>query len=166
MMRFTSWFLTAGISGVILLLVGWINGYGIGWLGVLAGTGDTGKSFWSPMGIVDTVLTDLLLVFGLDADWTLDTLRVIGRLSSVVIVLALMFWGRDKHIVQRMTWAFTALVVLSPIIHLVPALAASALRGDRHPQRLADQMGLLHRWVLHLLRRPGPAACVAVPGHG
>lgn len=136
LMRFTYWLLTAGIAGAILLVVGWINGYGIGWLGVLAGTGDTGKSFWSPMGIADTMLSDLLLVFGMDADWTLDTMRLIGRLSSVVIVLALMFLGRDKHIVQRMTWAFTALVVLSPIIHpwyllwLLPLFAVTGIRND------------------------------------
>lgn len=135
-MRFQHWFYTVAISGGILLLVGWINGYGVGWLGVLAGTGDTGKSFWSPLGIADTILTDLLLVFGLDADWTLDIIRMFGRLSSVVIVLALMFWGREKHIVQRMTWAFTALVVLSPIIHpwyllwLLPLFAVTGIRND------------------------------------
>ncbi|GAA1810516.1 polyprenol phosphomannose-dependent alpha 1,6 mannosyltransferase MptB [Nesterenkonia flava] len=134
--RFLCWFATAGISGVILLVVGLINGYGFGWLLVLAGTGDTGKSFWSPMGIIDDVLSTILQTFGLDASWTLDTVRVIGRLLSVIIVLILMFVGRDKHILHRMTWAFTALVVLSPIIHpwyllwLLPLFAVIGIRND------------------------------------
>ncbi|NLS08761.1 polyprenol phosphomannose-dependent alpha 1,6 mannosyltransferase MptB [Nesterenkonia sp. MY13] len=134
--KFKYWFYTAGISGALLLVVGWINGYGFGWLMVLAGTGDTGKSFWSPMGIIDDAVSNTLAAFGQDTDWTLDTIRVIGRLVSVVIVLVLMFIGRDKHVMHRMTWAFTALVVLSPIIHpwyllwLLPLFAAIGIRND------------------------------------
>ncbi|TLP96584.1 hypothetical protein FEF26_09045 [Nesterenkonia salmonea] len=134
--KFKYWFLTAGIAGVVLLAVGWVNGYGIRWLMVLAGTGDTGKSFWSPLGIVDDTLTNILHAFGQDAEWTLDTLRLIGRLASVLIVVALMFLGRDRHLMQRMTWAFAAIVVLSPIIHpwyllwLLPLFAAIGIRND------------------------------------
>ncbi len=134
--RFTYWFFTAGIAGVVLLGVGWINGYGVRWLMVLAGTGDTGKSFWSPLGIIDDTLTNILNAFGQDADWTLDALRLVGRLASVLIVVALMFLGRDRHIMQRMTWAFAALVVLSPIIHpwyllwLLPLFAVVGIRND------------------------------------
>lgn len=134
--RFGAWFATAGIAGVILLVVGWINGYGLRWLVVLAGTGDTGKSFWSPMGIVDDALTNTLHALGQDASWTLDTLRVLGRAASVLIVLILMFFGNDRQIMARMTLAFTALVVLSPIIHpwyllwLLPLFAIIGIRND------------------------------------
>ncbi|MGC8050160.1 hypothetical protein, partial [Salmonella enterica] len=68
--------------------------------------------------------------------WTLDTLKLIGRLLSVVIVLLLMFRGDPRHVVQRMTWAFTALVVLSPIIQpwyllwLLPLFAVTGIRRD------------------------------------
>ena len=135
-LRFGHWFAAAGVSGVVLLGVGLINGYGFNWLLVLAGTGDSGKSFWSPMGIADEALTTLLGLFGAEAGWTLDVIRIAGRLLSVVAVLALMFWGRDKHILQRMTWSFTALVVLSPIIHpwyllwLLPLFAVTGIRND------------------------------------
>lgn len=134
--RFTTWAATAGIAGVILLLVGWINGYGLRWLVVLAGTGETGKSFWSPVGIFDDALTGLLEAFGQDASWTLDTLRVLGRLSSVVIVLALMFFGKDRHLMLRTALAFSALVVLSPIIHpwyllwLLPLFAVVGIQNN------------------------------------
>ncbi|WP_157984030.1 polyprenol phosphomannose-dependent alpha 1,6 mannosyltransferase MptB [Nesterenkonia muleiensis] len=134
--RFAAWFATASIAGAILLVVGWINGYGLRWLMVLAGTGDTGKSFWSPLGIADDALTNTLHALGQDASWTLDTLRVIGRLASVLIVLVLMFFGRDRQIMSRMTLAFTALVVLSPIIHpwyllwLLPLFAINGIRND------------------------------------
>lgn len=134
--RFAAWFATAGISGAVLLLVGWINGYGLRWLMVLAGTGDTGKSFWSPVGIIDDALTNTLHALGQDPGWTLDTLRVLGRITSVVIVLILMFFGRDQQIMYRMTLAFTALVVLSPIIHpwyllwLLPLFAVIGIRDD------------------------------------
>lgn len=135
-LKFSRWVATAGISGALLLLVGLINGYGFNWLLVLAGTGDTGKSFWSPMGIADDALSTLLDLFGLNSDWTLDAIRVAGRLLSVAVVLGLMFWGSDRRIVQRMTWAFTALVVLSPIIHpwyllwLLPLFAVTGIRND------------------------------------
>lgn len=134
--RFGTWFATAGISAAVLLAVGWINGYGLRWLMVLAGTGDTGKSFWSPVGILDDSLTNILQALGQDASWTLDILRVLGRLTSVVIVLLLMFIGRDSQIMARMTLAFTALVVLSPIIHpwyllwLLPLFAVNGIRND------------------------------------
>ncbi|GFZ80195.1 polyprenol phosphomannose-dependent alpha 1,6 mannosyltransferase MptB [Nesterenkonia alkaliphila] len=134
--RFICWAATAGIAGIILLLVGAVNGYGLRWVMVLAGTGDTGKSFWSPMGILDDALSNTLHAFGQDASWTLDLLRVLGRAASVLIVLGLMFFGRDRHILQRMTWAFTALVVLSPIIHpwyllwLLPLFAVVGIRND------------------------------------
>ncbi|TLP73160.1 polyprenol phosphomannose-dependent alpha 1,6 mannosyltransferase MptB [Nesterenkonia sphaerica] len=136
MRKFRYWCLTAGLTGAILLLVGWVNGYGLRWIMVLAGTGDTGKSFWSPVGIVDDTLSNTLHALGQDADWTLDALRLAGRLASVLIVVLLMFIGRDRHIMQRMTWAFAALVVLSPIIHpwyllwLLPLFAAVGVRND------------------------------------
>ena len=62
--------------------MGAVNGYGLRWVMVLAGTGDTGKSFWSPMGILDDALSNTLHAFGQDASWTLDLLRVLGPLST------------------------------------------------------------------------------------
>ncbi|MDZ5077848.1 polyprenol phosphomannose-dependent alpha 1,6 mannosyltransferase MptB [Nesterenkonia sp. HG001] len=133
--RFLYWTWTAGIAAVVLIAVGVVQGYGFGWLAVMAGTG-TGSVFWSPLGIADGMVTTVLNSLGIPSYWTLDTLKLIGRLLSVIIVLALMFRGDPRHVVQRMTWAFTALVVLSPIIQpwyllwLLPLFAVTGIRKD------------------------------------
>ncbi|WP_460689172.1 polyprenol phosphomannose-dependent alpha 1,6 mannosyltransferase MptB [Nesterenkonia suensis] len=133
--RLLYWTWTAGIAAVVLIAVGLVQGYGFGWLAVMAGTG-TGSVFWSPLGIVDGMLSTVLGSLGIAHYWTLDTLKLIGRLLSVLIVLWLMFRGDPRHIVQRMTWAFTALVVLSPIIQpwyllwLLPLFAVTGIRQD------------------------------------
>lgn len=133
--KFLCWGSTAGLAAGALLAVGMIQGYGFGWLAVMVGTG-SGSVFWSPLGIVDGLLTTVLNSLGLTSYWTLDTVKLIGRILSVIIVLVLMFRGSDRHIVQRMTWAFTALVVLSPIIQpwyllwLLPLFAVTGIRRD------------------------------------
>lgn len=133
--KFQYWFYTAGLAGMILLVVGLLQGYGFGWLAVLAGTG-TGSTFWSPIGIVNGWLATLLGNLGIEYFWTLDTLKLVARVSSVIVVLYLMFRGSDDRIVKRMTWAFTALVVLSPIIQpwyllwLLPLFAVTGIRRN------------------------------------
>ncbi len=133
--RFGFWFLTAGISGAIMVLVGILNGFGFGWLSVMVGTG-TGSVPWSPVGILAEGTKVILDSLGIGSHWVLDTFKTIGRLLSVVVVVWLMFRGRHEHLVQRMTWAFTALVVLTPIIQpwyllwLLPFFAVIGIRND------------------------------------
>lgn len=124
---------TGVMLGVGLISVAGGDAYGFGWLAVLTGTG-TGSMLWSPVGLADALLTGALMLAGLSHEWTLDVLRTIGRAASVVIVLVLMFLplrsGAEKtatpptlstdapirSIMVRMTWAFAALVLLSPVI--------------------------------------------------
>ena len=133
--KFFHWGITAALAAGVMIAIGVIQGFGFGWLSVLAGTG-TGSVFWSPVGIVEGWSRTLLDVFGLPSEWVPDTLKLGGRALSVIVVLALMFTGSDKHIVQRMMWAFTALVVLSPIIQpwyllwLLPFFAVTGIRQD------------------------------------
>ncbi len=133
--RFFHWGVTAAIAGGVMVAVGLVQGFGFGWLSVLAGTG-TGSVFWSPVGIVEGWSRSLLEVFGLPSEWVSDSLKLGGRILSVIVVLVLMFKGSDKHAVQRMMWAFTALVVLSPIIQpwyllwLLPFFAVTGIRQD------------------------------------
>ena len=152
----------AVMLGVGLISVAGGDAYGFGWLEVLGGTG-TGSMLWSPVGLADALLTGALILAGMDHGWTLDVLRVVGRALSVMIVLVLMFLplraagsagpasapasgsaaavasstGADaqlRALVLRMTWAFAALVLLSPVIQpwyllwLLPLVAV--LRGD------------------------------------
>jgi len=133
--RFLYWAYTAGIGLGLMVVIGYVNGYGLGWLTVMLTTG-TGYSVYSPIGILINFLNGSLGALGLDNAWVLPTLKLIGRLASVAIVLLLMFKGSHGHIVQRMVLAFTALVVLSPVIHpwyllwLLPFFAASGIRDD------------------------------------
>ncbi len=133
--RVKKWIVVGGLALAIMLAVGLIQGYGFGWLTVLIGTG-TGATFWSPVAIADGAISGMLANLGLTHYWTLDTLRLIGRILSVVIVLVLIFTGSDQHIVRRLMWAFTAIVVLSPVIQpwyllwLLPLFAVTGIRPN------------------------------------
>ena len=162
MRRLRHWAWTLLIAAAVMLGVGLISvaggdAYGFGWLEVLGGTG-TGSMLWSPVGLADALLTGALILAGMDHGWTLDVLRVVGRALSVVIVLVLMMLplraagsvapasgsvetvtskagthAQTRTLILRMTWAFAALVLLSPVIQpwyllwLLPLIAV--LRG-------------------------------------
>lgn len=133
--RFAYWGMTAGIAAVALILAGLINSYGFGWLAVMAGTG-TGSVPWSPIGIVTNMVTAIFSSWGIPTNWVLDTFKLVARIVSVLIVLVLMFRGRHDQLLWRMIWAFTTLVVLSPIVQpwyllwLLPFFAVVGIRGN------------------------------------
>ena len=133
--RFLIWAVTATMSFAIMVLVGWLNGFWFGWLEVMLGTG-TGSVKWSPVGILTNITQDVLELRGESTDHVEDMYKRIGRLISVIVVLILMFVGRQDRVMRRMTWAFTALVVLSPIIQpwyllwLLPFFAVIGLRDN------------------------------------
>ncbi|WP_309079867.1 polyprenol phosphomannose-dependent alpha 1,6 mannosyltransferase MptB [Zhihengliuella sp.] len=133
--RFRYWFYTAGIGLGSMVLIGYLNGYALGWLEVMLTTG-TGYSVYSPLGVLIGFFYGTLGPLGVDTSWVLPTLKLIGRLGSVAVVLFLMFKGSHGHLIQRTVLAFAALVVLSPIIHpwyllwLLPFFAASGIRSD------------------------------------
>jgi hypothetical protein len=133
--RFVHWTVTAALALAIMLVVGHLNGFGFGWLSVMLGTG-TGTVPWSPIGILTSLTQGLYGILDWDASEVEGTFKTIGRVISVVVVLILMFVGRQDRVLERMTWAFTALVVLSPIIQpwyllwLLPFFAVIGLRDN------------------------------------
>ncbi len=133
--RFTYWAYTLGVCLGIMAVIGWANGYGFGWLKVMLGTG-TGTVFFAPVGLFTNFFSGAFHSLGLDAGWILGVVKVVARVASVAVVLFLMFRGRHSHLVQRLTLAFAALVVLSPIIQpwyllwLLPFFAATGIRDD------------------------------------
>ena len=135
--RFAFWALTAGISFGLMALVGVLNGFGFGWVAVMVGTG-TGTVPWGPIGMLSliTVGASELLGQGADVQAVEGVYKTAGRVLSVLIVLALMFLGRQDRVMTRMTWAFTALVILSPIIQpwyllwLLPLFAVIGIRDN------------------------------------
>lgn len=133
--RFVMWGITAALAFGIMFVVGRLNGFGFGWLEVMLGTG-TGTVPWSPIGILNDLTQWAFDLFGWDTSEVEATYKRVGRIISVVIVLILMFVGRQDRVLERMTWAFTALVVLSPIIQpwyllwLLPFFAVIGLRDN------------------------------------
>ncbi|SCB80516.1 hypothetical protein GA0061084_0340 [Arthrobacter sp. NIO-1057] len=129
------WCYTLALFAAIMLAVGLVNGYGIGWLKVMLGTG-TGSVIFAPVGALNALLSGLFDAFSLPTNWILPVLKFGGRLLSVALVLVLIFKGKPSHLVQRMALAFTALVVLSPIVQpwyllwLLPFFAATGIRDD------------------------------------
>ncbi|GAA1496180.1 polyprenol phosphomannose-dependent alpha 1,6 mannosyltransferase MptB [Paeniglutamicibacter kerguelensis] len=129
------WFYTAGLVLGIMALIGWANGYGFGWLSVMLGTG-TGAVMFAPLGALNALLSGALSTIGLPVDWILPLLKLIGRLASVGLVFLLIFKGKSTHLIQRMALAFSALVILSPIIQpwyilwLLPFFAVTGIRDD------------------------------------
>src|SRR5699024_3751076 len=94
-------------------------------------------SFWSPVGALGELARVVVVELGLgDGESVMSMVRLVGRLLSVVIVLVLMFWGKTRHILGRATWAFAALVVLSPVIHpwyllwLLPLFVMLGIRSN------------------------------------
>lgn len=133
--RILYWFYSGMILLALMALVGWMNGYGFGWLKVMLFTG-TGYSIFSPVGILIIAATGIFAAFGLNTDWLLPVAKLLGRLIGVALAFILIFRGKDSHLVQRMAIAFSAIVVLSPVIQpwyllwLLPFFAATGLRDD------------------------------------
>lgn len=142
--RFAYWFITAATAGAVLLGIGLIGGYGLGWVTVLAGAG-SGATFWAPLAMIAAPFAGVLLLLDYSPDIVFDTVGVIGRLAAIIVVLVLMFRGGEHRIFQRMMWAFAAVVLLSPLIQpwyllwILPLFAASGViteSGRRWPLAL------------------------------
>lgn len=137
------WAMTLGLTTGIMTLVGVLNGYGLEWVKVIAGTGSI-FSYWAPVG----ALGELARIIIVELDWgdgelVMSAVRLAGRVLSVVVVLVLMFWRKTEHILARATWSFAAIVVLSPVIHpwyLLWLLPLFVLLGIRSNWQL--------RWVI------------------
>lgn len=128
--KFGYWFLTAGLAGAALFGIGAIGGYGFDWVTVLAGAG-SGATFWAPLAILAAPIAAVLLLLDHSPDPAFDVMSLIGRVTAVAVVLYLMFRGGEYRIYRRMTWAFAAVVVLSPLIQpwyllwILPLFAAA-----------------------------------------
>lgn len=133
--RIRYWAYTLLIFLALMVLTGLLNGYGFGWLKVMLITG-TGYSVFAPLGIIAMFFEGVMNAFGLDSSGVLPVVKLIGRVSSVIVVLIVMFRGKYSHLVQRMGIAFAALVVLSPVIQpwyllwILPFFAVTGIRDD------------------------------------
>lgn len=133
--RFLIWFLTLAYSLALLGIMGLINGFGFGWVAAMTTPGSV-FIWYAPIGLIGflaMIVGDSLTSNG--RVW-MDVVHTMGTVLSVLIVLALMFVGRDAKIFRRLAWAFAALVLLAPMIQawyvvwLIPLFAITGIRSD------------------------------------
>lgn len=133
--RFAVWFLTLAYALGLLALMGLINGFGFGWVAAMSTPGSV--SIWyAPVGFVGGLAATLAAAVGADEGQWRDAVHSIGQALAVPVILWLMFRGRDERIIRRLTWAFAAIVLFSPMIQawyvvwLIPLFAVTGIRSD------------------------------------
>ncbi|MDR2255181.1 MAG: polyprenol phosphomannose-dependent alpha 1,6 mannosyltransferase MptB [Arthrobacter sp.] len=134
--RITYWVLSAVLAIALCALMGLPGGFGFGWVGATLSAGGGYLVWFAPLGIFAGALIGLMGGFGLDSGWVLPAVQLLGRVAALGIILVLLFKGAHSRLVQRMLLAFTALVVLSPVVQpwyllwLLPFFAATGIRDD------------------------------------
>jgi alpha-1,6-mannosyltransferase len=133
--RFAVWFLVLAYAVALLWLMGEVNGFGFGWVAAMSTPG-TVSIWYAPVGLVGLLATTLAAAVGADSGQWREVTHSVGQALAVPVVLWLMFVGRDERIIRRLTWAFAAIVVFSPIIQawyvvwLIPLFAVTGIRSD------------------------------------
>ncbi|WP_051389032.1 polyprenol phosphomannose-dependent alpha 1,6 mannosyltransferase MptB [Arthrobacter sp. 35W] len=136
--KFLCWAATLGISTGLLAAAGMVNGLGFGWLGAL----QTSSAVWiwyAPVGLLSHAVGLGASLFGGSGDPFIDVIQKVGTVLSILAVvwltlrpvrtgpLGLDFTGRmdggalgergyGTLVVRRAAWAFSAVVLLAPMI--------------------------------------------------
>ncbi len=133
--RFVVWALTLGYSLALLGVMGLANGFGFGWVSAMSTPGSV-YIWYAPVGLAGILAAALAAAVGADRGQWMDVVHTAGQVLAVPVILWLMFRGRDERIIRRLTWAFTAIVVFSPMIQswyvvwLIPLFAVTGIRSD------------------------------------
>lgn len=177
--KFQYWAMTAGISLGLLALMGFINGFGFGWVGALSTPGSV-WIWYAPIGFIGMIAGSLGSGLGLNGALLTDIVHKAGTLSAVGIILWQMFRGEHGRIVRRLTWSFAAIVFLAPMIQswyivwLIPLFAATGIRDDWQVKALyfivsflmvyaiSDQLDIFPYIAIDLAMARNIAAVVAV----
>ncbi|MFF0989549.1 polyprenol phosphomannose-dependent alpha 1,6 mannosyltransferase MptB [Kocuria nitroreducens] len=133
--RLVIWLLVLAYSIALLGLMGLVNGFGFGWVSAMSTPGSV--SIWyAPVGLVGMLATTLAGAVGADSGQWREVTHSVGQALAVPAILWLMFVGRDERIIRRLTWAFAAIVLFSPMIQawyvvwLIPLFAVTGIRSD------------------------------------
>lgn len=133
--KFLIWGATAGISFGVLAVSGLPYNLGMGWVWAIMDP-TPGYTGYSPSGFLGQQVEFLGNVLGLPGGTFADLLRTGMKWAAIGLVLLLMFRGDYSRAVRRMALAFTAVVMLSPIIQpwyilwFLPFLAVTGIRND------------------------------------
>ncbi|RKW69743.1 polyprenol phosphomannose-dependent alpha 1,6 mannosyltransferase MptB [Galactobacter caseinivorans] len=134
--RIRYWVYSAALALGMLAIMGLPGGFGFGWVKATLTSGGGYMVNYAPLGLLVLFFAGVLTVLQLDSAWVLPAVQMLGRLVAVVVIVYLLFRGSYSRLVQRMLIGFTALVVLSPVIHpwyllwLLPFFAATGIRDD------------------------------------
>ncbi|MDQ0827854.1 alpha-1,6-mannosyltransferase [Arthrobacter sp. B2I5] len=162
--KFLMWGATAGISFGVLALSGIPYNLGIGWTWAIMDP-TPGYTGYSPSGFLGQQVEMLANALGLPGGTLATWLRTGMKWAAIALVLLLMFRGDYSRAVRRMALAFTAVVMLSPIIQpwyilwFLPFLAVTGIRDDW-------QIRSLYVGVTFFcgVRGPGPAVGLVLRG--
>jgi len=133
--KFLMWAATAGISFGVLAVSGIPYHLGIGWTWAIMDP-TPGYTGYSPSGFLGQQVEMLANALGLPGGTLATWLRTAMKWAAIALVLLLMFRGDYSRGVRRMALAFTAVVMLSPIIQpwyilwFLPFLAVTGIRDD------------------------------------
>ena len=133
--RFVIWAATALLSFGILAVSGYADNLGLGWAWALLDP-TPGYTGYSPSGFLGQQVERVGNFFGQPGDALASVFRQVLQYAAIALVLVLMFVGGDRRIVRRMALAFSAVVLLSPIIQpwyilwLIPLLAATGIKDN------------------------------------
>ena len=161
--RFVVWALTLAYSLALLGLMGLLNGFGFGWVSAVSTPG-TVYIWYAPIGLLGLFAQLVGSSWGLNGSAWMDAVHAAGTALAALVVVVLMFVGRDTRIFRRLAWALAAFVLLSPIIQAWYVVAHTAVRDHRHPRRLAGGRPVFYHGVLHRLCRGGPAGRLPLSG--
>ena len=165
--KFSLWAATLGISAALMGIMGAVNGLGFGWLAALQTPG-TVWIWYAPVGLLSNAAGFLATVLGGPGATVTEVMQTVGQVASIALVMALAFipvklrartsaandaetpvlddaQRYSQAVLRRMSWAFAAVVVLSPMIqpwYMVWLLAFFGMTG------VADGWPL--RAVVHL----------------
>ncbi|MDN5632159.1 MAG: hypothetical protein L0G40_09840, partial [Kocuria sp.] len=132
-----------------------------------------------PIGLLGLFAQLVGSSWGLNGSAWMDAVHSAGTALAALVVVVLMFVGRDAKIFRRLAWALAAFVLLSPIIQawyvvwLIPLFAVTGIRNDWQVDVLffitafftvyavADQLDVFPYLDLNLLAARVIAALVA-----
>ncbi|WP_147305781.1 polyprenol phosphomannose-dependent alpha 1,6 mannosyltransferase MptB [Subtercola boreus] len=110
------WVMTVVISGAVLGALGFALGIGFGWVLTLATPGSV-SHWYAPVNILAIAVGGAFGAFGLDGEMPANIVKFVAIGAMVVVVAWVMLTKRTFDPLMRLALAFTATVILSPVIH-------------------------------------------------
>lgn len=133
--RLVVWALTLAYSLGLLGIMGLLNGFGFGWVSAMATPGSV-YIWYAPVGLLGLFAQVIGNSWGANGGAWMDAVHSVGTAIAGVVIVVLMFVGRDEKIIRRLAWALAAIVLLAPMIQawyvvwLIPLFAVTGIRSD------------------------------------